>query len=72
MSDAVFVALISGAVTLAGVLLSNGTTVEKLELKLEELTKEMRELGGFAQRVPILEMKLAHNEARLAKLEQDL
>lgn len=47
MND-IIVALITGGVTLVGVLLSNQKTQAVTDTKLEELTREVREHNNFA------------------------
>lgn len=66
-------ALITGAITLFGVLIANGKAQAVTETKIEELTREVREHNNFAKRVPVLEeqMKVAnHRIDDLEKLEQ--
>ena len=53
--DAVVVALISGAVTLLGVLIANSRSQAVTETKLDELTREVREHNNFARRMPVVE-----------------
>ena len=55
MNEAVIVAIISGAFTLIGVLISNSKKDGVIEERLNELTREVREHNNFAKRVPILE-----------------
>ena len=50
----IVVALITGAVTLLGVLISNGRGQAVTDAKLEELTREVREHNGFARRMPVV------------------
>ena len=59
----IIVALITGGVTLLGVLISNGKAQAVTDTKLEELTREVREHNNFARRVPVLEeqMKVANH-----------
>ena len=59
--ETILAALITGAVTLIGVLIANGKSQAVTDTKLEELTREVREHNNFARRVPILEeqMKVA-------------
>ena len=52
--DAVVVALISGAVTLLGVLIANSRSQAVTETKLDELTREVREHNNFARRMPVV------------------
>ena len=55
MSEAVIVAIIGGAFTLIGVLISNSKKDGVVEERLNELTREVREHNNFAKRVPIVE-----------------
>lgn len=69
----IIVALITGAITLFGVLIANSKSQAVTDTKLEELTREVREHNDFAHRVPVLEeqMKVAnHRIDDLEKLEQ--
>ena len=54
----IIVALITGGVTLAGVLLSNQKAQAVTETKIEELTREVREHNNFARRVPVVEEQI--------------
>lgn len=69
MSETIIVAVISGLVTLAGVLIANGKSQAVTETKLEELTREVREHNNFAKRVPVLEEKMGRVEKRIDQLE---
>lgn len=51
-------ALISGVITLAGVIIANSKTRAVTDYKIEELTREVREHNGFAKRMPVLEEKI--------------
>lgn len=69
----IVVALITGAITLFGVLIANSKSQAVTDTKLEELAREVREHNNFAKRVPVLEeqMKVAnHRIDDLEKLEQ--
>ena len=65
----IIVALITGGVTLVGVLISNQKSQAVTETKIEELTREVREHNNFARRVPVMEEKVDNIEKRLDKLE---
>lgn len=82
MSEAITVALITGDLSLIGVIYSNSRTAQNMdakldkqqaitETKLEELTREVREHNNFAQRVPILEEQMKVANHRIADLEQE-
>ena len=52
--DQIVVALITGGVTLLGVLIANSKSQAVTEAKLDELTREVREHNHFAQRMPVV------------------
>ena len=70
MGEAVIVALISGGLTLLGVVISNGRTQAILETKVEELAREVREHNNFARRMPVVEEQIKVINHRLADLER--
>ena len=65
----IIVALITGGVTLVGVLISNQKSQAVTETKLEELTREVREHNNFARRVPVLEEQMKVANHRIQELE---
>ena len=65
----IIVALITGGVTLAGVLISNAKAQAVTDTKLEELTREVREHNNFARRVPVLEEQIKVANHRIQDLE---
>ena len=69
MSAEIIVAIITGAVTLIGVLISNGKTQAVTDTKLDELTREVREHNNFARRVPVMEEQVKVINHRIADLE---
>ena len=69
--ETVLAALITGAVTLIGVLIANSRSQAVTDTKLEELTREVREHNNFARRVPILEEQMKVANHRIADLEAD-
>ena len=70
MGEAVIVALITGGLTLLGVMISNGRTQAILETKVEELAREVREHNNFARRMPVVEEQIRVINHRLAYLER--
>ena len=83
MSDAIVVALISGLMSLAGVLISNSATARKTaaniqtsqavtDTKIDELTREVREHNGFARRMPVVEEQIKVINHRLTDLEREV
>ena len=67
--DAIVVALISGAVTLLGVLIANSRSQAVTETKLDELTREVREHNNFARRMPVVEEQIKVINHRIGDLE---
>ena len=65
----IMVALITGGITLIGVLLSNQRAQAVTDTKLEELTREVREHNHFARRVPVLEEQMKVANHRIQDLE---
>ena len=70
MGEAVIVALITGGLTLLGVMISNGRTQAVLETKVEELAREVREHNNFARRMSVVEEQIKVINHRLADLER--
>ena len=66
----IIVALITGGVTLAGVLISNAKSQAVTDTKLEELTREVREHNNFARRVPVVEEQIKVINHRIEDLEE--
>ena len=70
MTEAIIVALITGGLTLLGVLISNQKSQAVTDTKLEELTREVREHNNFARRVPVLEEQIKVINHRIDDLEE--
>lgn len=66
----IIVALITGGVTLVGVLVSNQKSQAVTETKLEELTREVREHNNFARRMPAVENEIENINRRIENLEE--
>jgi Tfp pilus assembly protein PilN len=80
MSEAIIVALITGSLSLAGVLISNFATARKnaavlqtqqavTDTKIEDLTREVRAHNHFAQRMPVVEEQIKVINHRIHDLE---
>ena len=65
----IIVALITGSITLVGVLLANQKTQAVMETRIDELTREVRDHNNFARRVPILEEQMKVANHRIQDLE---
>lgn len=70
MVDSIIAAVITGALTLFGVILANNKAQAVTETKLEELTREVREHNGFARRMPVLEEQIKVANHRIEDLER--
>ncbi len=68
--EAIIVALVSGGITLVGVLIANSKTQAVMDTKLEELTREVREHNNFAKRMPVVEEQIKVINHRLSDLEE--
>lgn len=68
--ESIAAALITGAITLIGVLIANSKSQAVTETKLEELTREVRAHNNFAKRIPVLEEKMKVADHRIADLEE--
>ena len=82
MTDTILVALITGGLSLLGVIITSNKTTRYVEVKLdkqqavtetrlEELTREVREHNNFARRVPVLEEQIKVVNHRIADLEHN-
>ena len=67
--ESIITAIITGGVTLLGVLIANGKSQAVTETKLDELTREVREHNGFARRMPVVEEQIRVIHQRLSNLE---
>lgn len=70
MMDSIIAAVITGGVTLLGVILANGKAQAVTETKLDELTREVREHNNFAKRIPVVEEQIKVINHRIEDLER--
>lgn len=81
MSDTIIVALITGGMSLTGVIITSLITARKNEnaikvsqavtdTKIDELTREVREHNGFARRMPVVEEQIKVINHRIDDLEE--
>lgn len=81
MDNAIIVAIITGGLSLFGVIISNASNNKKMEntlatqqavtdTKIEELTREVRMHNNFAQRVPVIEEQIKVENQRIEELER--
>jgi len=80
MSEAIIVALITGGISLAGVVVTCLATSKKSEkaaavaqavtdTKIDELTREVRLHNGFAEKIPVIQEQIKVINHRLEDLE---
>ena len=67
--ESIIAAVISGAITLLGVMVANGRNQAVTETKLDELTRAVREHNGFAKRMPVVEEQIKVINHRLLDFE---
>lgn len=69
MSESLLIAIIpsviTGVLTVIGVIVSNKTNQAVTDTKIEELTREVRKHNGFAERMPVLEQKVSNIEEKV-------
>ena len=81
MTEAIVVALITGGLSLLGVVITCMATARKNEkntavaqavtdTKIEELTREVRTHNGFGEKIPVMQEQIKSIHRRLATLEQ--
>lgn len=68
--ETIIASLLTGAVTLVGVLIANSRAQAVTETKIEELTREVREHNNFARRMPVVEEKIEVINHRIKDLEE--
>nr|DAM89656.1 MAG TPA: hypothetical protein [Caudoviricetes sp.] len=69
MTEAIICAIITGGLTLLGVIITNSKTQAVTEARLDELTREVREHNNFARRMPVVEEQIKVINHRLQDLE---
>lgn len=80
MTEAVIVAIISGGLSLVGVIITSLATSKKqekaaavaqavMDTKIDALTREVREHNNFAQKMPAIQQRLTDLERRVGVLE---
>jgi len=80
MSESIVVALITGGLSLLGVIVTSLITARKSEnaikvaqavtdTKIQELTREVREHNNFARRMPVVEEQIKVINHRIGDLE---
>ena len=68
---AIITAVVTGGITLLGVILANNKAQAVTEVKIEELTREVRKHNGFAEKIPVIDEKIKVINHRLDDLEKE-
>lgn len=68
----VIAAVITGIITLTGVLIANNKSQAVTDTKLDELTREVREHNTLISRVPVMEEQLKVANHRITDLEREV
>lgn len=72
MTAEIIVALITGSVTLLGVLISNSKHDAVIDTKLDTLTQEVRKHNDFAVRIPVMETQIEEATRRITTIEHKI
>ena len=67
--ETVLASIITGGITLLGVLIANSKSQAVMETKVDELTREVREHNHFARRMPVVEEQIKVINHRIEDLE---
>ena len=71
MTESIIAAIITGGLTLLGVIIANNKSQAVTETKLDELTREVREHNNFARRMPVVEEQIKVINHRIEDLEHN-
>lgn len=83
MSEAIVCSIVTGGLSLLGIIYASNKSASKvdakldtqqavIETKMDELTREVREHNNFARRMPVVEEQIKVINHRLQDLEQDM
>lgn len=67
--ESIIAAILSGVVTLIGVLIANSRSNAVMEYKIEELTREVRKHNGFAEKIPVIQRDIQVLNHRVSDIE---
>ena len=81
MTEAIICAIVTGGLSLLGIIYASNKSASKvdakldtqqavIETKMDELTREVREHNNFARRMPVVEEQIKVINHRLQDLEQ--
>ena len=67
--ESIIASILSGVVTLIGVLIANSRSNAVMEYKIEELTREVRKHNGFAEKIPVIQRDIQVLNHRMSDIE---
>ena len=67
--ETILASIITGGITLLGVLIANSKSQAVMETKVEALTREVRDHNNFARRMPVVEEQIKVINHRIDDLE---
>ena len=67
--ETIIASVITGGITLLGVLIANSKSQAVMETKVDELTREVRDHNNFAKRMPVVEEQIKVINHRIEDLE---
>ena len=67
--ETIIASLVTGAITLLGVLASNNKQLAVMQAEMKDLTREVREHNNFAKRMPVVEEQIKVINHRIDDLE---
>ena len=67
--ETIIAAVLSGVVTLIGVLIANSRSNAVMEYKIEELTREVRKHNGFAEKIHVIQRDIQVLNHRVSDIE---
>ena len=67
--ESIIAAILSGVVTLIGVLIANSRSNAVMEYTIEELTREVRKHNGFAEKIPVIQRDIQVLNHRMSDIE---
>ena len=70
MSESIIVALITSAVTVFGVVLSNSKSTAVTNTEIKHLTEEVKRHNNFAQRMPVVEEQIKAMSKKIEEIER--
>ena len=72
MTESIIAAIITGVVTLIGVVASNSVHDAVIDTKLETLTEEVRKHNNFAEKIPAMGVQIDSLDRRVGMIEKKI